>query len=123
MARHLNKQDGGTRRGDRRRAVSARHSAAHAPARWSARRTGPLLGYLQALEIPDRKFPGFVHDIHGVEVVDRRDLPVLLPRFRNRLIYVKAPFRSGTRLCRIQSLASGLRLWDAENKSANLTRS
>ncbi len=29
---------------------------------------GPLLGYLKALEAYDRKFPGFNHDTHGVEV-------------------------------------------------------
>lgn len=28
---------------------------------------GPLLGYLKALEAFDRHFPGFGHDIHGVE--------------------------------------------------------
>lgn len=31
---------------------------------------GPVLGYLKALEAFDRKFPGFGHDNHGVEVVD-----------------------------------------------------
>jgi arginine decarboxylase len=31
---------------------------------------GPLLGYLQALQAFDRRFPGFGHDTHGVEVVD-----------------------------------------------------
>jgi arginine/lysine/ornithine decarboxylase len=31
---------------------------------------GPLLGYLKALEAYDRKFPGFTHDTHGVEVED-----------------------------------------------------
>lgn len=31
---------------------------------------GPLLGYLKALEGFDRRFPGFGHDTHGVEVVD-----------------------------------------------------
>jgi len=29
---------------------------------------GPVLGYLKALEAYDRKFPGFGHDNHGVEV-------------------------------------------------------
>lgn len=29
---------------------------------------GPLLGYLQALQAFDRQYPGFTHDIHGVEV-------------------------------------------------------
>ena len=29
---------------------------------------GPLLGYLKALQAFDRKFPGFAHDTHGVEV-------------------------------------------------------
>ena len=28
---------------------------------------GPVLGYLRALQHLDRKFPGFGHDIHGVE--------------------------------------------------------
>ncbi len=28
---------------------------------------GPLLGYLKALQAFDKKFPGFTHDIHGVE--------------------------------------------------------
>ena len=28
---------------------------------------GPLLSYLQALEAFDKRFPGFEHDIHGVE--------------------------------------------------------
>lgn len=31
---------------------------------------GPLLGYLKALEAFDRRFPGFGHDTHGVEVED-----------------------------------------------------
>ncbi len=31
---------------------------------------GPFLGYLHALERFDRRFPGFTHDTHGVEVVD-----------------------------------------------------
>lgn len=31
---------------------------------------GPALAYLKALETFDRAFPGFAHDIHGVEVVD-----------------------------------------------------
>ncbi len=29
---------------------------------------GPILGYLKALEAYDNRFPGFSHDIHGVEV-------------------------------------------------------
>jgi arginine/lysine/ornithine decarboxylase len=29
---------------------------------------GPMIGYLKALESFDRRFPGFVHDTHGVEV-------------------------------------------------------
>lgn len=29
---------------------------------------GPLLGYLKALQGFDRKFPGFTHDTHGVEI-------------------------------------------------------
>lgn len=33
---------------------------------------GPILGYLKTLEAFDRRFPGFVHDTHGVEVVDGR---------------------------------------------------
>ncbi len=28
---------------------------------------GPQLGYLAALEAFDKRFPGFEHDIHGVE--------------------------------------------------------
>jgi lysine decarboxylase/arginine decarboxylase len=28
---------------------------------------GPILAYLRALQDLDRKFPGFSHDIHGVE--------------------------------------------------------
>ena len=31
---------------------------------------GPILGYLKALQAFDRRFPGFGHDIHGVECVD-----------------------------------------------------
>ena len=31
---------------------------------------GPLLGYLKALEQYDLRFPGFMHDTHGVEVED-----------------------------------------------------
>ena len=31
---------------------------------------GPVLGYMRALEAFDRRFPGFAHDTHGVEVVD-----------------------------------------------------
>ncbi|WP_447746188.1 Orn/Lys/Arg family decarboxylase [Pseudomonas nicosulfuronedens] len=31
---------------------------------------GPVLGYLKALEAFDRRFPGFAHDTHGVEVED-----------------------------------------------------
>ncbi len=33
-------------------------------------RTGPILAYLCALEEFDRRFPGFEHDSHGVEVID-----------------------------------------------------
>ena len=33
---------------------------------------GPVLGYLRALEAFDARFPGFGHDIHGVEVVEGR---------------------------------------------------
>ena len=32
--------------------------------------TGPLIGYLKALEAFDAEMPGFAHDTHGVEVVD-----------------------------------------------------
>ncbi|MCB4771445.1 lysine decarboxylase [Ancylobacter sp. Lp-2] len=31
---------------------------------------GPVLGYLKSLEAYDRRFPGFTHDTHGVEVED-----------------------------------------------------
>ena len=31
---------------------------------------GPLLGYLKSLEAFDQRFPGFVHDTHGVEAED-----------------------------------------------------
>ncbi|MBF5055104.1 Orn/Lys/Arg decarboxylase [Alcanivorax sp. 521-1] len=31
---------------------------------------GPVLGYLNALQEFDRRFPGFEHDNHGVEVID-----------------------------------------------------
>ena len=31
---------------------------------------GPILGYLKALQAFDRRFPGFGHDTHGVEVKD-----------------------------------------------------
>ena len=31
---------------------------------------GPMIGYLQALEAFDLRFPGFAHDTHGVEVED-----------------------------------------------------
>ena len=31
---------------------------------------GPVLGYLKSLQAFDRKFPGFGHDTHGVEVKD-----------------------------------------------------
>jgi arginine/lysine/ornithine decarboxylase len=31
---------------------------------------GPMIGYLKALESFDRRFPGFGHDTHGVEVED-----------------------------------------------------
>jgi len=34
--------------------------------------SGPLLGYLKALEAFDAEMPGFTHDIHGVEIVDGR---------------------------------------------------
>ncbi|HQT64048.1 MAG: arginine decarboxylase [Acidocella sp. 20-57-95] len=36
------------------------------------RNDGPALRYLGALEAFDRQFPGFTHDIHGVEVKDGR---------------------------------------------------
>jgi len=32
--------------------------------------SGPVMGYLKALEAFDRRFPGFAHDTHGVEVED-----------------------------------------------------
>jgi arginine decarboxylase len=32
--------------------------------------SGPMIGYLKALEAFDLQFPGFVHDTHGVEVED-----------------------------------------------------
>jgi lysine decarboxylase/arginine decarboxylase len=32
--------------------------------------SGPILGYLKALQAFDRRFPGFGHDIHGVESED-----------------------------------------------------
>lgn len=32
--------------------------------------TGPMLGYLKALESFDAEMPGFAHDTHGVEIVD-----------------------------------------------------
>ncbi|MEO7940083.1 MAG: arginine decarboxylase, partial [Burkholderiaceae bacterium] len=34
--------------------------------------TGPMLGYLKALESFDAEMPGFAHDTHGVEIVDGR---------------------------------------------------
>ncbi len=34
--------------------------------------SGPLLGYLKALEAFDAEMPGFTHDTHGVEIVDGR---------------------------------------------------
>ena len=34
--------------------------------------TGPMLGYLKALEAFDAEMPGFAHDTHGVEIVDGR---------------------------------------------------
>lgn len=34
--------------------------------------TGPMLGYLKALEAFDAQMPGFSHDTHGVEVLDGR---------------------------------------------------
>jgi arginine/lysine/ornithine decarboxylase len=33
---------------------------------------GPALAYLAALEEFDRDFPGFEHEIHGIEAVDGR---------------------------------------------------
>ena len=53
----------------RRRAVSAGHSAVDA-GRERGPADGPVLGYLKALEAYDRRFPGFAHDTHGVEVED-----------------------------------------------------
>jgi len=34
--------------------------------------TGPMLGYLKALEAFDAEMPGFAHETHGVQVVDGR---------------------------------------------------
>lgn len=31
---------------------------------------GAIVGYLKALESFDARFPGFAHDIHGVEVIN-----------------------------------------------------
>ena len=31
---------------------------------------GPYVGYLKALQAFDRRFPGFEHDLHGVEHED-----------------------------------------------------
>jgi arginine/lysine/ornithine decarboxylase len=42
------------------------------PGEAAGRKDGPVLGYLGALEAFDRQFPGFTHDIHGVEVEDGR---------------------------------------------------
>lgn len=33
---------------------------------------GPYLGYLRALQAWDARFPGFAHDIHGIETIDGR---------------------------------------------------
>jgi len=44
---------------------------------------GPVLAYLNALQAFDRAFPGFVHDIHGVEVQDGSyRVCVVVPRQR-----------------------------------------
>jgi lysine decarboxylase/arginine decarboxylase len=40
------------------------------PGERAGERNGPILRYLRALEEFDRAFPGFAHDIHGVEDVD-----------------------------------------------------
>lgn len=42
------------------------------PGEAAGRSDGPVLGYLSALETFDRQYPGFVHDIHGVEVTNGR---------------------------------------------------
>lgn len=40
------------------------------PGESAGRADGATLGYLHALEIFDRHFPGFAHDIHGIEAKD-----------------------------------------------------
>jgi len=40
------------------------------PGERTGKNNGPILSYLRALEEFDRKFPGFEHDSHGVEVID-----------------------------------------------------
>lgn len=40
------------------------------PGENAGRADGPILGYLNALQEFDRRFPGFEHDNHGIEVID-----------------------------------------------------
>lgn len=40
------------------------------PGERTGKKNGPILSYLRALESFDRKFPGFTHDSHGVEVIN-----------------------------------------------------
>ena len=42
------------------------------PGESAGRDDGPFLAYLRALEEFDRRFPGFEHETHGIEVVDGR---------------------------------------------------
>jgi hypothetical protein len=44
---------------------------------------GPLLQYLSALEAFDKRFPGFEHDIHGVQTRHQRALRDRMPRTRH----------------------------------------
>jgi lysine decarboxylase/arginine decarboxylase len=40
-----------------------------APGEQTGRQDGPILKYLECLQDFDRQFPGFAHDIHGVETI------------------------------------------------------
>jgi arginine decarboxylase len=40
------------------------------PGENAGKNSGPVLGYLRALQEFDRHFPGFEHDTHGVEIID-----------------------------------------------------
>lgn len=40
------------------------------PGERTGKKGGPILSYLRALEDFDKKFPGFAHDSHGVEVIN-----------------------------------------------------